>query len=154
MSETLQEVQMEGGALPLSTSNSTTNIRLGEKEEEEPGFQRIGRSKPAVNFILGCLAEWAHLPITLPLDCWTTQIQTGNNGNKGPLAILLHMLSHGDGIKGMYKGIQAYTILCLKPAIHNTRFLNKSRPYSWPENIMIRHLATLLSRHQRHSSSE
>lgn len=75
-----------------------------------------------VNLILGCFAEWAHLPITLPLDCWTTQIQTGDNGNKKPLAILMSMLSEGDGIRGMYKGIQAYYVLCLKPAIQNTVF--------------------------------
>lgn len=76
----------------------------------------------ATNLILGCCAEWAHLPITLPIDCLTTQIQTGNNGNKGALAILCTMLSEGDGIRGMYKGIQAYTILCLKPAIQYTVF--------------------------------
>lgn len=76
----------------------------------------------SVNLLLGCLAEWAHLPITLPLDCWTTQIQTGDNGNKKPLAILMSMLSEGDGIRGMYKGIQAYYVLCLKPAIQYTVF--------------------------------
>ncbi len=83
------------------------------------GNQQMGAT---VNLLLGCMAEWAHLPITLPLDCWTTQIQTGDNGNKGPLAILMTMLNEGDGIKGMYKGIQAYTILCLKPAIQYTVF--------------------------------
>ena len=36
-----------------------------------------------MNLFLGCLAEWAHLPITLPIDCLTTQIQTGDNGNQG-----------------------------------------------------------------------
>ena len=76
----------------------------------------------AVNLLLGCMAEWAHLPITLPIDCLTTQIQTGNNGNRGPMAILMTMLREGDGIRGMYKGIQAYTILCLKPAIQYTVF--------------------------------
>jgi len=75
-----------------------------------------------MNLVLGCIAEWAHLPITLPLDCWTTQIQTGDNGNKGPIAILMTMLGEGDGLKGMYKGIQAYTILCLKPSIQYTVF--------------------------------
>lgn len=83
------------------------------------GNEQMGTS---MNLLLGCMAEWAHLPITLPLDCWTTQIQTGDNGNKGPLAILMTMLSEGDGIRGMYKGIQAYTILCLKPSIQYTVF--------------------------------
>ncbi len=85
-------------------------------------FSRNEQMGATVNLLLGCMAEWAHLPVTLPLDCWTTQIQTGNNGNKGALAILMAMLSEGEGIKGMYKGIQAYTILCLKPAIQYTVF--------------------------------
>jgi len=77
----------------------------------------------AVNLLLGCMAEWAHLPITLPIDCWTTQIQTGDHAkNKGNLAILLTMLKEGDGLSGMYKGIEAYTVLCLKPAIQYTVF--------------------------------
>ena len=85
-------------------------------------FTGNGQMGASINLLLGCIAEWAHLPITLPLDCWTTEIQTGDNGNKGPLAILCTMLSEGDGIRGMYKGIQAYTILCLKPAIQYTVF--------------------------------
>ena len=83
------------------------------------GNQKMGAT---INLLLGCVAEWAHLPITLPLDCWTTQIQTGENGKNGPIAILMTMLSQGDGIRGMYKGIQAYTVLCLKPAIQYTVF--------------------------------
>jgi len=75
----------------------------------------------STSLILGCMAEWAHLPITLPLDCWTTKIQT-SKGNTAPLGILMSMLSEKDGLKGMYKGIQAYTVLCLKPAIQYTIF--------------------------------
>lgn len=88
-------------------------------------YSIIGKTKEIgtiSNLILGCMAEWAHLPITLPLDCLTTQIQTGHNGGKAPIAILMTMLSEGDGIRGMYKGIQAYTVLCLKPAIQYTVF--------------------------------
>eukprot|EP01083_Nonionella_stella_P290586 988743_1 len=85
-------------------------------------FSGSTKMGPAINLILGCLAEWAHLPLTLPLDCWTTQIQTGDNGSKAPFAILTTMLSEGDGIRGMYKGIQAYTVLCLKPSIQYTVF--------------------------------
>jgi len=75
----------------------------------------------ASNLILGCAAEWAHLPITLPLDCWTTQIQTAAPGSKNtPLALLLNLLQAGPS--KMYKGIQAYTVLCLKPALQYTIF--------------------------------
>lgn len=69
------------------------------------------------NLALGCAAEWAHLPITLPLDCWTTQIQTTN---EAPMAILCNLLAAGPS--KMYKGIQAYTVLCLKPALQYTIF--------------------------------
>eukprot|EP00594_Rhizosolenia_setigera_P012082 CAMPEP_0178980212 /NCGR_PEP_ID=MMETSP0789-20121207/26352_1 /TAXON_ID=3005 /ORGANISM="Rhizosolenia setigera, Strain CCMP 1694" /LENGTH=344 /DNA_ID=CAMNT_0020670563 /DNA_START=36 /DNA_END=1070 /DNA_ORIENTATION=- len=74
------------------------------------------------NLILGCLAEWAHLPVTLPIDCLTTTIQTqGSSGssNKSAFALMSALLAE-KGLSGMYKGIQAYTILCLKPAIQYT----------------------------------
>lgn len=72
------------------------------------------------NLLLGCLAEWAHLPLTLPIDCLTTKIQTDTTG-AGPIVLLNAMLSE-KGMAGMYKGIQAYTVLCLKPAIQYTVF--------------------------------
>jgi len=77
---------------------------------------------PCFNLLIGSLAEWAHLPITLPIDCWTTKIQTSNSKNDTPFAILMTMLGEPSGIRGMYKGIQAYTVLCLKPAIQYTVF--------------------------------
>ena len=70
------------------------------------------------NLILGCMAEWAHLPITLPIDCVTTAIQTDDK-NRGAFVLLGNILSE-KGIGGFYKGIQAYTVLCLKPAIQYT----------------------------------
>lgn len=69
------------------------------------------------NLALGYAADWAHLPITLPLDCWTTKIQTTN---EKPMAILCSLLAAGPS--KMYKGIQAYYVLCLKPALQYTIF--------------------------------
>lgn len=77
--------------------------------------------KTFASLVLGCCAEWAHLPVTLPLDCWTTAIQTNRDASRGPMQLLLSMLSE-KGMKGMYKGIQAYTVLCLKPALQYTVF--------------------------------
>jgi adenine nucleotide transporter 17 len=92
--------------------------------------------------VLGCLAEWAHLPITLPIDAVTTVIQTSKSrrsedkkqdedcgGDTAPtsrckkddhcaMTILLTILKN----KTMYKGIQAYFILCFRPAIQYTIF--------------------------------
>ncbi|KAL7553057.1 hypothetical protein ACHAWF_016298 [Thalassiosira exigua] len=70
------------------------------------------------NLILGCFAEWSHLPVTLPIDCVTTAIQTDDK-NRGALVLLGTILSE-KGIGGFYKGIEAYTVLCLKPAIQYT----------------------------------
>jgi len=70
------------------------------------------------NLILGCMAEWTHLPVTLPIDCVTTAIQTDDK-NRGAFVLLGNILSE-KGIGGFYKGIQAYTVLCLKPAIQYT----------------------------------
>uniref|UniRef100_A0A7S2P208 ADP,ATP carrier protein n=2 Tax=Leptocylindrus danicus TaxID=163516 RepID=A0A7S2P208_9STRA len=70
------------------------------------------------NLILGGMAEWAHLPITLPIDCLTTKIQTSKT-NDNPYRIMMAMFSE-KGLSGMYKGWEAYTVLCLKPAIQYT----------------------------------
>ena len=64
------------------------------------------------------MAEWSHLPVTLPIDCLTTAIQTDAK-NRGALALLCSMLAER-GVGGFYKGIEAYTVLCLKPAIQYT----------------------------------
>mmetsp|Transcript_40009 Transcript_40009/g.86281 ORF Transcript_40009/g.86281 Transcript_40009/m.86281 type:complete len:390 (+) Transcript_40009:406-1575(+) len=70
------------------------------------------------NLVLGCFAEWTHLPVTLPIDCVTTAIQTDDR-NRGAFVLLGNILSE-KGIGGFYKGIEAYTVLCLKPAIQYT----------------------------------
>lgn len=70
------------------------------------------------NLVLGCFAEWAHLPVTLPIDCVTTAIQTDDK-NRGAFVLIGSILSE-KGIGGFYKGIEAYTVLCLKPAIQYT----------------------------------
>ena len=67
------------------------------------------------NLILGCFAEWAHLPVTLPIDCVTTAIQTDSK-NRGAFTLMGTILSE-KGIGGFYKGIEAYKVLYLKPVI-------------------------------------
>ena len=85
--------------------------------------------------LLGCLAEWMHLPVTLPLDALTTAIQTSGGSKKKKtmnsatdntdrqkthtvLALWMSLWKE----KSFYKGIQAYWILCFKPALQYTVF--------------------------------
>jgi solute carrier family 25 (peroxisomal adenine nucleotide transporter), member 17 len=68
------------------------------------------------NLLLGCLAEWAHLPITMPIDCLSTAIQTTQKQNA--VQLMLTILKEGN----MYRGIQAYYVLCFKPALQYTVF--------------------------------
>jgi len=65
--------------------------------------------------LCGCLAEWVHLPVTLPIDAITVRIQTGD-GFSNPIRILRQLLREG-GVTGLYSGWTAYIVLCLKPAI-------------------------------------
>mmetsp|Transcript_72044 Transcript_72044/g.105591 ORF Transcript_72044/g.105591 Transcript_72044/m.105591 type:complete len:314 (-) Transcript_72044:388-1329(-) len=67
------------------------------------------------SLLCGCLAEWVHLPISLPIDAVTVRIQTGKGGSN-PLKILRDVIKEG-GISGLYSGWTAYLVLCLKPAI-------------------------------------
>ena len=85
---------------------------------------------PLANVLLGCLAEWFHLPITLPIDALTTVIQTRKktiisktdkiDKQKANTVLALWMTLWKE--KSFYKGIQAYWILCFKPALQYTIF--------------------------------
>ena len=88
--------------------------------------------------LLGCLAEWVHLPVTLPIDALTTAIQTSGGSKttkktidsttdkntkeskKAQNVLALWMILWKE--KSFYKGIQAYWILCFKPALQYTIF--------------------------------
>jgi adenine nucleotide transporter 17 len=78
----------------------------------------------ATNLLLGCAAEWAHLPISLPVDAWTTKIQTqtvdSSQSHQAPMHILMTMMRDKD--TKFYKGLSAYYLLCFKPALQYTVF--------------------------------
>lgn len=90
--------QLHGGLKQLVSSNPSAPMSAG------------------TNLLLGCLAEWAHLPITMPIDCLSTAIQTSQKQNA--MKLMLTILKEGN----MYKGIQAYYVLCFKPALQYTVF--------------------------------
>lgn len=82
---------------------------------------------PLANIVLGCLAEWVHLPVTLPIDALATAIQTSsspmskddsrnNKKTQDAMALLMTMWREDT----VYKGIQAYYILCFRPALQYT----------------------------------
>lgn len=52
----------------------------------------------------------------MPIDCLSTAIQTSKNENS--MALMMAILKEGN----MYKGIQAYYVLCFKPALQYTVF--------------------------------
>ena len=98
-----------------------------------------------MDILYGYMAQWVHLPITIPLDTWKTQIQIYNCTTKSnkyvtsdpKWEILYHVLyphdnSH-DGstattpkkhyyfpMQHLYFGISSYLITCWKPAIQYT----------------------------------
>ncbi|KAL3913766.1 MAG: hypothetical protein SGILL_006362 [Bacillariaceae sp.] len=93
--------------------------------------KKLSTSSPAslsigTNLFLGCLAEWSHLPLTLPIDAFTTAVQT-QKSTAGPqdttkteAALALWMTLWKQ--KSFYKGIAAYYVLCFKPAIQYALF--------------------------------
>ena len=70
------------------------------------------------NLALGCIAEWCHLPFSLPLDVLTTRLATDKT-NASAFFILSTLIKE-KGMGGMYKGYQAFAVLCLKPSIQYT----------------------------------
>ena len=104
------------------------------------GSSNSSQLSASTNLLLGCLAEWAHLPVTMPIDCLTTAIQTSQKQNA--FALMLTILKEGN----MYKGIQAYYVLCFKPALQYTVFEQvksimlrgrKKKALSAPESFVL-----------------
>ncbi|KAL7692252.1 putative mitochondrial carrier domain protein [Plasmopara halstedii] len=72
------------------------------------------------NLGIGYLSELCHLPITMPMQLVGTRIQTGSD----PSSILgiIRCVIKESGVGGLYKGLGAYFVLCLQPAIQYTIF--------------------------------
>lgn len=74
---------------------------------------------PAQSLLLGYASDWSHLFATLPFEVVCRNLQTARGAGRGssaPYAVLQAVLSEG-GVAGLYRGWQAYLVLCLRPAI-------------------------------------
>ncbi|EEY56593.1 Mitochondrial Carrier (MC) Family [Phytophthora infestans T30-4] len=69
---------------------------------------------------IGYLSELCHLPITMPMELVGTRMQTGSES--GSILQILRSIVKESGIGGLYKGLGAYFVLCLQPAIQYTVF--------------------------------
>jgi adenine nucleotide transporter 17 len=111
----------------------TTTTRTRHNNNPKQQQQQQQQLSALSSVLLGCLAEWVHLPITLPIDALTTAIQTSggskkkntinsaiDNHKKRHTVLALWMTLWKE--KSFYKGIQAYWILCFKPALQYTIF--------------------------------
>ena len=75
------------------------------------------------NLVIGYVAEFGHLPITMPLDQSLTRFQSQSSGpdTRSYLQCMRDIYSE-KGLAGFYKGMDAQLVLCLKPAIQFTVF--------------------------------
>eukprot|EP00644_Phytophthora_capsici_P008397 jgi/Phyca11/547802/estExt2_Genewise1Plus.C_PHYCAscaffold_260319 len=69
---------------------------------------------------IGYLSELCHLPITMPMELVGTRMQTGSES--GSILEILRSIVKESGVGGLYKGLGAYFVLCLQPAIQYTVF--------------------------------
>eukprot|EP00903_Cladosiphon_okamuranus_P010191 g9650.t1 len=79
-----------------------------------------GELSTTVDLGLGYLAEAFHLPFTIPIEVVLTKIMTAKERTNA-FAVIQGILSES-GPAGFYSGIQAYAVLCLKPAIQYAVF--------------------------------
>lgn len=85
------------------------------------GVGGVERELSAVTDLgLGYLAEAFHLPFTIPIEVVLTKIMTSKDKTNS-FAVIQGILAES-GPAGFYKGIQAYVVLCLKPAIQYAVF--------------------------------
>lgn len=73
--------------------------------------------------VLGYISEWSHMPLTMPMDVALKLYQIGQK-DRPPKSYVRCVRDHYDafGWRGFYAGIDAYVILCGKPAIQYAVF--------------------------------
>lgn len=75
------------------------------------------------NLVIGYVAEFGHLPITMPLDQSLTRFQSQSSGpDTRSYLQCMRDIYNDKGLAGFYKGMDAQLVLCLKPAIQFTVF--------------------------------
>nr|CCA13945.1 Mitochondrial Carrier (MC) Family putative [Albugo laibachii Nc14] len=74
-----------------------------------------------MDLLLGYLSEISHRPLTIPMEVIATRLQTSNEGSSS-VADMVSEIASESGISGFYKGLRAYLILGLQPAIQYTLF--------------------------------
>lgn len=78
-----------------------------------------GHSSALTDLLAGCLAEIAHLPITVPLD--TMLIKVVNNPGRGAFSLFGDVL-RSEGLLSLYAGCAASVVLSVKPGIQFMAF--------------------------------
>ena len=77
---------------------------------------RYGVIDPITNLVIGYVSNWCQLPFTMPVDtCVNGMITTGRSFGTMVKTVLANPA-------GAYKGMAAYSIAALKPAIQFTVF--------------------------------
>ena len=79
-----------------------------------------GEMGQAANIMVGYVCEWAHLPVTMPVDKVLVSVQMGRG--RGSLSGLVREIHAEGGVGAFYPGWRAYSLLALKPAIQYTVF--------------------------------
>ncbi|CCI40132.1 unnamed protein product [Albugo candida] len=74
-----------------------------------------------MDLFLGYLSEISHRPLTIPMEVIATRLQTSSE-NSPSVADIVSQIASESGVSGFYKGLRAYLILGLQPAIQYTLF--------------------------------
>jgi hypothetical protein len=76
--------------------------------------KRFGALDPIMNLVIGYVSNWAQLPLTMPVDtCVNGMITTGKSFGTMVNTVISNPA-------GAYKGMAAYSIAALKPAVQFT----------------------------------
>ena len=76
--------------------------------------KRFGALDPIMNLVIGYVSNWCQLPLTMPVDtCVNGMITTGKSFGTMVKTVI-------DNPAGAYKGMAAYSIAALKPAVQFT----------------------------------
>lgn len=136
---TIREIHAEGGVaaffkgvVPSTTQNVVEKfIYFFAYTLLREGHQRVfGEVQTVGAIVVGYLSEWAHLPVTLPMEVVAKRLmaskpvadKSGRSARSPSVFAVISAIFSEKGAAGFYRGVATYVALCLRPAIEFTIF--------------------------------
>jgi hypothetical protein len=131
ISQTAEAIYLNGGISSFFSGSTPAGVRSGIEKAVfyfSSNFIKVvwrhycGPVPKWGNLLAGYFADFSHLPLTLPIERVVKTLQTSHSDKPQSVTSIIGQIMRVQGVAGFYRGIWAYPVLCLRPALQYAVF--------------------------------